>query len=518
MIPGKQYSFDTLVQIARRRKWLIVLPALLIAGVGAAVVHQWPNRYRSETLILVVPQRVPESYVRSTVTARIEDRLQTISQQIMSRTRLEQIVQDFNLYPKERAEQQLMEDIVERMRTRDIGIDIVKGDAFRVSYTADDPRTAMRVTERLASLFIDESLRDREVLAEGTNQFLATQLDEARRQLVLNEKKLEEYQALHNGELPSQMAANLQGLHNAEMALQSIGESLNRDRERRLLLERSVTDIIDAPDTPAAGEAAAPSEMAKTLADELRLAEQALLAVELKLKPEHPDVKRLRRNVDELRKRVEAQQLEGTLTAKPRAPVAMDYARRKRLTDAKAELENLDRQLQAKIAEEGRLRGALANYQARIEAAPAREAELAGITRDYETLQQSYRTLLQKKEESQISANLERRQIGEQFKILDPARQPEKPASPDRPRLYLIVILAALGLGVALAATAEYFDRSLRSEADVRAALNLMVLATVPYMRDAVAGGRRLRRQLAMGLGALTVLTVCAAVAWRLLR
>jgi polysaccharide chain length determinant protein (PEP-CTERM system associated) len=517
VIPGKQYSFDTLMLIARRRKWLIAVPAVVIALAGAAVIHELPNSYRSETLILVVPQRVPESYVRSTVTARIEDRLQTISQQIMSRTRLEQIVSDFNLYPAERAEQQLMEDIVERMRTRDIAIDIVKGDAFRVSYTSGDPRTAQRVTERLASLFIDESLRDREVLAEGTNQFLATQLDEARRQLVLNEKKLEEYQALHTGEMPSQMAANLQGLHNTEMALQTLGESLNRDRERRLLLERTVTDIVEAPEAPAPG-AAAPSEMAKTLADELRSAEQALLAVELKLKPEHPDVKRQRRSVNELRKRVEAQQLEGTLATKPRAPVAMDYARRKRLTDAKAELDNLDRQLEAKISEESRLRGTLAMYQSRIEAAPAREAELAAITRDYETLQQSYRGLLQKKEESQISANLERRQIGEQFKILDPARLPEKPASPDRPRLYLLAVLAALGLGAAFAATAEYFDRTLRSESDVRAALNLMVLATVPYMRGAAASGRRLRRQLAMGLGAATVLTVCAAVAWRLLQ
>ena len=516
MIPGKQYSFVTLLQILRRRKWLVAIPTVLIAAGGLLWVRQLPNTYRSETLILVVPQRVPESYVRSTVTARIEDRLQAISQQIMSRTRLEQIVQDFNLYRRERAEQKLMEDIVERMRTKDIGIDIVKGDAFRVSYTAGDPRTAMRVTERLASLFIDESLRDREVLAEGTNQFLATQLDEARRQLVLNEKKLEEYQRLHNGELPSQMAANLQGIHNTEMALQSIGESLNRDRERRLLLERAVTDIIEA-EAPVAGDSK-PSEMAQTLADELRLAEQSLLAVELKLKPEHPDVRRLRRNVDELKKRVEAQQLEGTLSSKPRAPVTMDHAKRKRLTDAKAELENLDRQLVAKIAEEGRLRNALGTYQARIEAAPAREAELAAITRDYETLQQSYRGLLQKKEESQISANLEKRQIGEQFKILDPARMPEKPASPDRPRLYLIAIVAALGIGLAAAATAEYFDRSLRSEADVRAALNLMVLATVPYMRNAAASGRRWRRQWAMGLGALTVITVCAAVAWRLLQ
>ncbi|HYE86792.1 MAG TPA: GNVR domain-containing protein [Vicinamibacterales bacterium] len=516
MIPGKQYSFETLLQVARRRKWLILLPALLIGMVGGAIVYYLPNLYRSETLILVVPQRVPESYVRSTVTARIEDRLQAISQQILSRTRLEQIVSDFNLYAEERANHELMEDIVEKMRTRDIGIDIIKGDAFRVSYQADDPRVAMRVTERLASLFIDESLRDREVLAEGTSQFLATQLDEARRQLVLNENKLQEYQRLHNGELPAQMEANLQGQHNAEMALQSLGESLNRDREQRLLLERRVTDIIEAPEESKPGTEVKPPEVAQTLADELRNAEQSLLAVELKLKPEHPDVRKQRRAVEELRKRVEAHKLETTLASKPSAPVVMDYSRRKRLTDARAELENLDRSIQAKIAEENRLRGLVAMYQARIEATPVREAELAALTRDYETLQQTYRSLLQKKEESQISANLERRQIGEQFKILDPARMPEKPTSPDRPRLYVIAFLVALATGLGLAALAEFFDKTLRTEADVRAALNLMVLATVPRMRDPGAPRWRLRR--AAVAGAAVTVVAGATIAWSLLR
>jgi polysaccharide chain length determinant protein (PEP-CTERM system associated) len=512
VIPGRQYSFETLLDVARRRKWLILIPALMI-GVGAVtIIRALPNLYRSETLILVVPQRVPESYVRSTVTARIEDRLQAISQQILSRTRLEQIVSDFNLYAKERADQRLMEDIVETMRTRDIGVDIIKGDAFRVSYQAGDPRTAMRVTERLASLFIDESLRDREVLAEGTSQFLATQLDEARRQLVLNENKLQEYQRLHNGELPTQVESNLQGQHNAEMALQTLGESLNRDREQRLLLERRVTDILEAPEEPkaAADGPAKPSETAKTLAEELQLAQQALLAAELKLKPEHPDVKKQRRTVDELQKRVDAQKLESTLTSRPTgAPVVMDYAKRKRLTDARAELENIDRQIQSKSAEESRLRGLVGMYQARIESTPIREAELAALTRDYETLQQSYRSLLQKKEESQISANLERRQIGEQFKILDPARMPEKPASPDRARLYLIAMLAAVAVGLGLAALAEFFDKSLRNEADVRAALNLVVLATVPVMRDSATSRWRFRR------AAVSVLAAVVTAAWR---
>ena len=517
MIPGKQYSFETWLQVARRRKWLIVLPALLTAAVAVAVIYFLPNRYRSETLILVVPQRVPESYVKSTVTSRIEDRLQAIGQQIMSRTKLEQIISDFNLYQRERADGDLMEDIVEKMRTRDIGIGVVKGDAFRLSFQSDDPRVAMRVTERLGSLFIDESYRDREVLAQSTSEFLSTQLDEARRQLVAVETKLQEYQRTFNGELPSQLTANLQGQHNAEIALQQLGESLNRDRERRIQFERTVADVLEAPEPPPVKTAAPESQTAQTVQDELRTAETSLIAVEMKFKPDHPDVKRLRKTVDELRARVEAQKLDGVLASRPSNTVVMDYDKRKRLTDAKAELDNLDRVINAKLAEEQRLRSVVQMYQARIEATPVRETELAALTRDYETLQQSYRTLLQKKEESEISANLEKRQIGETFRILDPARLPEKPISPNRPVLYLIAFLGALALGIGIVAVAEYLDRTLRTEADVRAALNLMVLATVPNMRDAAAVRGRLRRRLAFSVAGTAVIAVGAAVAWRLL-
>jgi uncharacterized protein involved in exopolysaccharide biosynthesis len=327
-----------------------------------------------------------------------------------------------------------------------------------------------------------------------------------------------EYQRLHDGELPSQTPANLQGLHNTEMALQTLGEALNRDRERRIALERAVADILDAPESKPTVETK-PGPAPVTLEDELQTQRQALLAVELKLRPEHPDVKKQRRTVEELEKRVEAARLQGTLTVKPLgAAVLMDATKRKRLIDARTDLDNLDRQIQGKLAEESRLQGMVALYQARIQAAPLREAELAGLTRDYETLQQSYRGLLQKKEESQISANLEKRQIGEQFKILDPARMPERPVSPDRQRLYLLTMVMALAVGLGTAAMAEYFDRTLRNEADVRAALNLMVLATVPYVRDAAASARRLRRNVAIGVTATTVLAICATVAWRLLK
>jgi len=517
MIPGKQYSPEIILDILRRRKWLIAIPAVVIATVASLVTHYLPNRYHADSLILVVPQRVPESYVRSAVTTRIDERLQAISQQILSRTRLERIIQDFNLYA-DRRKTDLMEDIVERMR-RDIDVDIVKGDAFRVGFTADDPRVAMKVTERLAAFFIDENLRDREALAENTNQFLESQLEDARRKLVENEKQLEDYRRKHDGQLPTQLDANMQGLHNTEMQLQALVDSLNRDRDRRAALDREVADLsaaapADVPNArPAAGDEAASTG---TAAEQLRVAEASLQALSLRLKPEHPDVLRQKRIVAALQRRADDEASAHPVSAA--APVSpAEAARQNRLRDAKAEMSTLDRQIAAKNAEEQRLRGVLANYQQRIEAAPAREAELSDLTRDYDTFQQNYRSLLVKKQESQVAANLERRQIGEQFKTLDAPRLPEKPSSPDRPKLYALGLVAALAIGFACAAVAEYRDNALRSEQDVKLVLNLMVLAVVPVLESAPRTGRW-RRLVAVSMTAGVVLAGAAAVAWKFLR
>ncbi len=161
---------------------------MLGAVIGAALAARSTPVYKSETLILVVPQRVPESYVRSTVTTKVSDRLQSVSQQVRSRTRLERIINDFDLYKEERRTG-VMEEIVDRMR-KNIEVKVEDGGAFAVGFIGTDPRTVMKVTERLASLFIEENLRDREMLAEGTNQFLLAQLEDVRRRLVEQNKQL----------------------------------------------------------------------------------------------------------------------------------------------------------------------------------------------------------------------------------------------------------------------------------------------------------------------------------------
>ena len=519
MIPGKRYTPEDIVLIAWRRKWWAVLPAIAITVAVYAWVRTLPNLYRSDTLILVVPQRVPESYVRSTVTSKIEDRLQSITQQILSRTRLERIIQDFNLYQEAR-KTAIMEDVVERMRGN-ISVQVVKGDAFRVSFTADEARTAMRVTERLASLFIEENLRDREVLAEGTNQFLEAQLEDARRRLIETERKVEEYKRAYSGELPEQREANMQGLHNAEIQLQNLTESMNRDRDRRLVVERLLADA-DSPDAlppaPAPPPPPGPDGLpaGASAAQQLEVAQVQLQAMQTRLTPQHPDVIRMKRIVADLQKKADAEALARPVSSGFVGLSPAEALKRNRLAEMKAELEKIDKQIAQKQENEQRLRTAMGVYQKRIESAPQRDIDLTELRRDYGTLQATYTSLLAKKEDSKVAANLERRQIGEQFKILDPARLPERPASPNRQQLHMVGLLAAIGFGIALAALIEYLDKTMRSEADVNAALNLVVLAAVPVLPEMAAP--KLRRWKLVAVSAAVFLMAvagAAAVAWK---
>ena len=178
MLPVRNYTPEDIIRILWFRKWILLAGMIITAAVGFGVSLRIPNEYRSETVILVIPQRVPESYVHSTVTMRIEDRLRSIQQEIFSRSRLEKIIDEFSLYP-ELQRTRPMESIVEFMRTN-INVETVRDDAFKVSFSDTTPRTAMIVTDRLASMFIDENTRDRSVMADSTNQFLESQLEDAR--------------------------------------------------------------------------------------------------------------------------------------------------------------------------------------------------------------------------------------------------------------------------------------------------------------------------------------------------
>ena len=510
MLPGRQYRPEDVWYLIVKWRWLVLLPWVAISIGTVIYARMLPDRYRSDSIIQVVPQRVSENYVRSAINSKLGDRLPAISQQILSRTKLERIIQDFSLYTEERRTE-LMEDIVKGMRD-DIGVAVVKGDAFVVSYSSTDARTAMKVTERLASLFIEENLRDREVLAEGANQFLDSQLDDARRRLVEHEKKLEDYRRQNAGELPSQMQANLQAIGSLQSQIQQFSESILRDRDRRLILERQLTDAV------AEGAVLAEASRAGVDGDtrpqpaavQLETAKSQLQAMQLRLKADHPDVKQMKSRIKELEKRadIEALQVPVSPSAAPRQISPAEAMRQSRMRDINREIESLDRDIGRK--EEGikRAQAAIPTYQNRVEATPTRESEMIALTRDYDTLQKVYTNLLFKGEDAKVSANLERRQIGEQFKVIDAARLPGKPYSPDRAQVYGAGIGGGLLFGLAIVGLIEYKDSSFRTDNDVVSVLALPVLANIPTM--VTAAEKRAMKRMRVMVAAASLVAVAS--------
>ena len=503
MLPGRNPGPEEMLRMFWRRKWVVIVPFVMIFTGTVIVASMIPDRFRSETVLLVVPQRVSESYVRSTLTMRVEDRLRSIQQQILSRTRLELIVRDLKLYPAQRGRMP-MEDVIELMR-RDVEVEILRGDYFRVAYTSDDRRMAMQVAERLASDFTNENLQDREVLATATTEFLQSQLDDARRRLAEQEAKVVDFQRRHAGQLPSEREANLQVMHNLQLQVQAVLESANRDRDRRLFLERILADLEPEARAPRTPDSANPAETATdkvekgTAAEQLEAARDSLKSLELHLKPEHPDVVYVKRLIKDLEAKVAAEAAQPPLAAAPRPPRPKTPAEEnalRRIQETRQELASVDIQLVSKQGEEQRLRDQIALYQTRVGATPALEAELTALTRDYDTLQKGYVSLLAKQEDSKVSAALERRQIGENFKVIDRARLPEGPASPNRAMIDLVGALAGLGVGFGLASLLDFKDKSLWSEDDALCVLQLPVLAGIPIIETRRDRRRARRRRI----------------------
>ena len=514
MLPGRQYAPEDLLRLLWYRKWIVVAAVVICTTAAAVTAAQIKNVYRSETLILVIPQRVPESYVRTTVTMRIEDRLRSISEQILSRTGLEQVINDFGLYPELRRTRP-MEDVVAVMKN-EINIDTVRDDAFKVSFVSTSPRTAMIVADRLAGMFIDEYTVGRRKGSELTDQFLESQLIDARTRLEEHEKKLEEFRRKYSGELPTQLEGNIQAIRNTQDEIRALNESIDRDRDRRLSLEKSSGDTHAAanPSDPAAPVAMTPAE--KTI-DLLERTREELRVLRLRLKPEHPDVIAKTKAVADLEHRVQAE-----ASAEPQAVTApakgseADLIRQTRARGYEAEMAKLDRQIAQKEADIARLRQLASTYQRRVDSVPGHESELTSLMRDYDTLQKIYTNLLAKKEDSKISANLERQQVGEQFKMLDPARLPERPYYPNRIRLTLIGLGIGLAIGIGIAGFIEYRDTTLRTEDEIVKMLVLPVVAAIPIM-TAVSEYRRNRRNTIL-VTVASVLLVAGAVAgvlWR---
>ena len=479
-----------------RRKWLALLAFAAVAGVTIAVAQALPNLYRSTATVLIERQQVSEAFVRPSVTAELDTRLQTIREDVMSRTRLTDLITRLNLYPELRARVPI-EMLVARMR-REIELEIKGVESqmsgrtatisFTISFSGSDSATVARVANELAAMYVQANTSIREGQASRTADFLKSQLADARRELDAQDRRASEFRLSHIGELPQQVDTNLASIERLNTQLRLNGENQIRlmDRRERLEKERGTVAAV-APAPPSLDD------------DRVARLQQQLDDLRRKYTDDYPDVIRLRAELDRAQ-----QAAHRSAPARP-AAAAVDAGRQ--ISDA---LSDVDAELRALKTEERSLRDTIAAYEQRVENIPKRQQEFQEVSRDYATVKERYETLLKRYEEAQLAESLEQGRQVEQFRILDPALPPRDPIAPNRVRLLALGILLALGLAVGVVIAAEKLDTSFHAIDELRAFSAVPTLAVVPLLASS-ARARARRRFAVAAVSAIVGLSLAVA-------
>ena len=523
------------LEVFLRRKWLIVFSLLFILFGASVYCVVTPEMFRSSTTILVIPQRVPEAYVRSTITVRMEDRLATIQQQIMSRTRLVSVMEELGLFQEDRKKKPI-EEVLKEMRKR-ITIEVRHNDAFTLSFIHENRQTAMLTTSRIASFFIDENLKSREQQAVGTAEFLDSQLQDTKKKLEEQEERVRRYKSTYMGELPQELQTNLQMMSRLQDQLRANAETIRTAQDRKMFTETQVNSMelqisaleaqaraaaLNNPGQPPA-ESVSPADPAAATAAELNLRKTQLANLSVKYTDMYPEIRRLKEEIAQLEKRLAA--IRGASPTVLPAPGGAEIRsavppvtstgsfprERDELRRLRSALTGFDLEIQSLKKERKELERNISIIESKVGRSPKREQEMISLTRDYDNLKRSYDELLRKKLDADVSQNLEKRQKGEQFQILDPANLPEEPFVPNRKKVFGIAVLAALLVGFGGAVGLEVIDPTVREAKDFRAFSDLPVLASIPSIQDK-AYEKKVGRRRAAVFGSLITFTMAVTV------
>jgi succinoglycan biosynthesis transport protein ExoP len=501
--------------VISRRRWHFLLPFfvgwLLVWGISWFL----PSVYRSGTLILVEQPAVPEKLVASNIDNDLQRQMDSISQQILSRTRLLQIIDHLNLYAQERKHKN-PDDLVEVMR-KDVEIELSRGDdrklsAFNIYYSNRDPRLAQQATSELANLFITENLEQRQGRSENTTRFLEDQLDQAREKLAEQEARVREFKDKHIGELPSQTQSNLQILSGLQTQLQAQEDALNRARQQNTYLESLLSQYRALSQGSKTGEGG-PVGLA-AIDKELDRLRAQLADLSARYTDKHPDVRKTREQIASTEKA--RQRLVADINKRGNDPAPEPAATN--ITDVKtAPVLELESQLKANRTElvnrQAAVRefeGKIGEYQSRLNRAPVMEQQFTDITRDYEQSKANYDSLLAKKNQSEMATDLEKTQQGEHFRMLDPPNLPVRPDKPNRLRLCGLGLVMGLIFGGAAAGAAEVIGGKVQTERQIKKIVPFEIMVEIPDLPTAVEQAAERRGTLVAGAAAAVILLVIA--------
>jgi polysaccharide chain length determinant protein (PEP-CTERM system associated) len=484
---------ETLIKLigVLKRRWVSIIAIACAISIAADIVLiLLPNRYTSEATLLVVQQQVPERYVIPTTSTSLADALQAMKEEVLSRTRLLEIIGDFHLYVNER-KRLPPEQVVELVR-RNIAIQPLNAvperpdfNAFKISFTADTPRLAQDVTARLTSLFIEANLRTREDQAKNTTNFLSEQLKVVANRLAEQEERLRDYKMRHLGELPEQQQGNVAILSGLQSQLQNTAVSLSRAQQQRVYFESLLNDYrrgaargTALPTSAAGGRSLTPLQAARTELARLQAARNDLLS---RYTAAHPDVKRADADIerqqqlaDSLKESESSRGDDRSANEKPNA--AVDPEDDVSIMQIKSQLAANQLEIQGLINDQKRLKAAVDDYQNRLEATPVTEQQLAGVLRDYDLLKKEYADLLNKQEQSQLATSLEKQQEGQQFRLVDSPSLPSVPSSPKRLKMSVGGLAGGIFLGLALAFLREMRNPAFHTEEELQKRFRVRVV------------------------------------------
>lgn len=493
MLGHRPLVLDDYLSILKRRAWLILVPTLLLPIVAYAISYLIPPQYLSQSLVLIEGQKVSEGFVKPVVDSDLESRLDAIKEQLFSRSRLQPIVERYNLYPSGHGSVDDRIDLVRKdIEIRPITSHITASTSlpgFTVAFKASDAHTAQLVCADITGLFVGENQHSRENSAQGTTDFLREQLAEAKRSLDDQDAKLADFQRQYIGRLPGEESPNVNMLTSLNTQLEAATQSVQRMEQDKSYQDAMLTQQVATQSATIPGSSASSASSPNALQIEL----QALLAQEADLNThytaDYPDVIAVRRRIGDVRRQIaQAPAASSGPIASSTTPSRFDSPA---VVQMRAQLRAAELGIQQKRREQSQVQAQIKLYQDRITSSPAIGAQYKELTRDYDTVLAHYNDLLAKNTSAKMATDLEKRAQGEQFRMIDEANLPEQPFSPKRPVFAVGGLAFGLAFGLGLAALLEYRNTAMRTERDIYAFTKLPTLGVIAFSDATIAGHGR---------------------------
>ena len=489
MLGHRTLDVHDYLSILKRRGWIIAVPVILLPILAFFSTFLIVPQYLSQTLVIIDQQKVPDDYVKPVISSDLDSRLASMKEQMLSRSSIQPIIERFNLGGSRMS----MDDRIELVR-KNINIKPIHSEiahtgglpGFFISFTASDPHTAQLVCGEITSLFTSANLKSREAAAEGTTEFLKSQLADAKRTLDEQDSKLAAFERQYVGRLPGEETPNVNMLTSLNTQLEAATQALSRLQQDKSYEEAMLAQQIQSAPSQTLSPSGMPlpSQGVGLATQQAEL--QTLLAQESELTShytaDYPDVIAVRRKIADVRRQIAA----APPPAAVNAPAGSNPSRYDSpgIQQMRAQIRSVDMGIQSKRAEQAQIQSDVHIYQDRIQSSPLVEEQYKELTRDHLTAENFYNDLLGKMNQSKMATDLETRMQGEQFRVMDEPNLPDAPNYPKRGLFTGAGLFAGLMLGLLIVAFLEYRNTALRTERDITIFTKLPTLAIIAFSAE----------------------------------